>query len=297
MKLNHLLGNTWYIDCKIAWIPFYKINDTDIILLDSGRFGQEREDMMQLIADSGLRVRGIIVTHMHTDHIGAVSRYKAQGAVVAAPEFESMFITSAQNLRLWYSYFTTDELDGYFDGLYFTTEHPIKPEDDSVTICGVTFGIYHTPGHSVRHISVMTPDNVLYLGDALMGWEECKKVKLPFTYSISLDNATKKHLADIPASKYLLAHEGVEDSLSELIEENFRVFDRCLNSIFSLITEEMTMEQIVSATITAFHLNPNTNNYRFRTYSRNVGRFIDELIDRKMLAYHVHDGRAWYYRT
>lgn len=296
MKINHILGNTYYIDCKVAWIPFYKINETDIILLDSGRFGQERDDMMELILSNGLNVKGIILTHIHSDHVGAVSRYKAKGAVVAAPEFESMFLTSPRNLRMWYSYFTAEELDSYFHGLYFTTEIPIRPEDSSVTICGVTFGVLQTPGHSVGHISVMTPDNVLYLGDALMGWEECRKAKLPFAFSISLDRETKQLLHSVKAEKYIMAHEGVEDSIDELIDENDRVFTRCLNNIFDSLDHEMTVEQLVRVTIGSFGLNPNPTNYRFRIYARNVGRFVDQLIDEGRVAYHVLDGQALYYR-
>jgi len=297
MKINHVIGNTYYIDCKVAWIPFYKINDRDIILLDSGRFGQERDDMMALIADSGLRVTGILLSHIHTDHVGAVSRYKAQGAIVAAPEFEAQFISSKQNLHMWYSYFTLQEMEGYLGDLYFTTEIPIKPTDDSVTLCGVTFGVCHTPGHTVRHISIMTPDNVLYVGDVLMGWEECRKVKLPFVYSIALDRETKLRLPEIRAKKYLLAHEGVLDSLDGLIEENNRVFDRCLETVYGLIQGEMTMEQITQASIPAFSLRPNTTNYRFRVYARNLGRFVDELVDAGRVAYHIRDGAAWYYRA
>ena len=36
MELRHVLGNTWAAEANTALLPVYKINDRDIVLIDTG---------------------------------------------------------------------------------------------------------------------------------------------------------------------------------------------------------------------------------------------------------------------
>ncbi len=48
----------------------------------------------------------------------------------------------------------------------------------------VTFGLVRTPGHTVDHICVRTPDNVLYVGDAMMTGRVLHRAKFPYAFSM-----------------------------------------------------------------------------------------------------------------
>ena len=54
----------------MTYIPFYKINDNDIIMLDTGLKKGEREIIENVIESNNFKVCGIINSHAHIDHIG-----------------------------------------------------------------------------------------------------------------------------------------------------------------------------------------------------------------------------------
>ena len=69
MDIKRIKGNTFCIDTGMTYIPFYKINDKEIILLDSGWI-KEREGIDRLLNENKFKVVGILCSHAHIDHIG-----------------------------------------------------------------------------------------------------------------------------------------------------------------------------------------------------------------------------------
>ena len=65
-------NNTWCIDTGRTLMGVYRLNDTDIIMLDSGISygGYETKKLMNVIDGANLNVKPIIATHGHLDHIG-----------------------------------------------------------------------------------------------------------------------------------------------------------------------------------------------------------------------------------
>lgn len=62
------------------------------------------------------------------------------------------------------------------------TDRIILPEDNKISFCGVEFGILHTRGHSPDHISIVTPDDILYLSDAVLTEENIRNTKIPYFF-------------------------------------------------------------------------------------------------------------------
>ena len=65
-------NNTWCIDTGRTLIGVYRLNDSDVIMLDSGSAmgGTETKKLMEVIGGAQLNVRAVIATHGHLDHIG-----------------------------------------------------------------------------------------------------------------------------------------------------------------------------------------------------------------------------------
>lgn len=79
MKLTaqQVAGNTWCIVQPRAMVPYYQLNEREIILLDSGcMLHGELEEWLE---GQGLRVRAILNTHDHWDHVAG-----QRGAAAAA---------------------------------------------------------------------------------------------------------------------------------------------------------------------------------------------------------------------
>ena len=90
MELRHVLGNTWAAEANTALLPVYKINDRDIVLIDTGYAKLDRAGLTAMIEAHGFRLRGVICSHAHFDHSGNV-RYLQQryGAKAAAHIIEA----------------------------------------------------------------------------------------------------------------------------------------------------------------------------------------------------------------
>ena len=90
MELRHVLGNTWAAEANTALLPVYKINDRDIVLIDTGYAKLDRAGLTAMIEAHGFRLLGVICSHAHFDHSGNV-RYLQQryGAKAAAHIIEA----------------------------------------------------------------------------------------------------------------------------------------------------------------------------------------------------------------
>ena len=90
MKLTaqQVAGNTWCIVQPRAMVPYYQLSEQEIILLDSGcMLHGELEEWLE---GQGLRVRAILNTHDHWDHVAAnAALQQRQGSRIYLPRLEA----------------------------------------------------------------------------------------------------------------------------------------------------------------------------------------------------------------
>jgi glyoxylase-like metal-dependent hydrolase (beta-lactamase superfamily II) len=158
-------------DCHI-----YLINGgEELALIDCGMAeGGSMDRIAANIAAEGLdvgRLRTLIVTHYHMDHVGGAARFRERfGLRVTVPA------GAAQALR------TGDQaavaLDQAKEAGMYPPDYPFEPvevdravaEGDTIQIGSLTLAVYDTPGHCDGHASyVLRGDSQQYLfvGDAV----------------------------------------------------------------------------------------------------------------------------------
>ena len=218
MKWTHVRGNTWCIEGRVC-IPVYLLNREEAVLLDSG-YAEDRPGLNALLREKGLRVRAILGSHSHNDHSGNHQYYQRLGAEIILPETEAALVSNAALLACAYWPATAREVEREFPHLLLRADRTFAPEDAGTKIGGRTFGLVPLPGHTPGHTGIITPDDVLYVGDALLSPEILRGAKLPSTVDWEKDLASKRRLEGACHSCYLLAHSGVYTDLRPLIEEN-----------------------------------------------------------------------------
>ncbi|MBI2266540.1 MAG: MBL fold metallo-hydrolase [Armatimonadetes bacterium] len=119
--------------------------------------GDETETLVSLVQKDGLRVKYILATHAHLDHVAGAKEFKE---LTGAP-----FYVHKEDL------FLLDQLDA--QALMFGLKPPGKPETDGFLNEGDEFQmgeirirVLHTPGHSPGGVSFLT-DDAVFVGDAL----------------------------------------------------------------------------------------------------------------------------------
>ncbi len=293
MKIRQIQGNTWVLE-GIEWIPFYKLDDRRCILLDTG-LGQEREDLERTLQALGLTPAGILCSHAHVDH-GGNNRYfqEKYHIPVALTAREAGMCASILNLKCYFLMLSPDTVSREASNLVHTPDVTVPDGDGPFSFAGAEFQILQTPGHSAGHIAIKTPDNVCYVGDALLSREQLG-AKLPYCLSHQAGIESREKLRGVDADFFLMAHRGVcsRGELSQLIDDNQALAQKRAGEVLSLITGPMTISEITRAVCGYFKLFPHKPSRALR-FERNIRFFVEYLLDRGDLILETDRGVAVY---
>jgi len=290
MDIKRVNGNTFCINTGMSYIPFYKINNEEIIMLDSGWAEGERKGIDELLEENNFKVVGIICSHAHVDHIGNNAYLKKKyNCIIAMPAYEALICSSAINLKLYYNSQTLTDVAQHYGHMECVTDIMILDNQDSITMRGAQFKILHTPGHSPAHICITTPDDVCYLGDSLISYEVMRGAKMPYAYILGEDLLSKLKLYDLKCSKYVVAHIGMYEDITKLIGDNIEFYKRRAARIYTLIEDGMTLEDILKAVINNFNINVKNIN-KYALIRRMLNSYVEYLNEIGVIVLNMDNG-------
>lgn len=294
MKLCRAKGNTWYFsDWQL--IPLYRVGEHQCILLDTGLLSQ-REALEAALEKAGLTPIGILGSHAHTDHSPNHRYFQQKYHIpVALSVGEAGLCATWLNLKAYFFMLSPKQAasEGDVAQMELITDRVIMPDEDEVDFCGVKFGIVHTPGHSPDHISIRTPDDVLYLGDTILTGDELENAKLPYFFSHQDAIASMERLRGEKAALYLAAHRGVYSEIDSWINGNIAVIRDRTRQIQALIDHPMTMGEIEGKVCQHFKLLTG-NVSRAALYERNTRIFVEYLRDTNQVEVTARQGIIYY---
>ena len=225
MNLRQVKGNTWVLE-GLEFIPLYRLDGGRCVLLDTG-LAEQREDLETSLREAGLTPAGAICSHAHIDHMGNLAYLKETfGTQTALSLGEAGHQMSYLGLNVTNYLLSPEDVvaSASLRGTPCVADRIILPGEETVSFCGADFGIVHTPGHTVDHICIRTPDNVLYLGDAMMTGRTLHHAKFPYAFCVRdyLDSMRKMRWEQ--ADKFIVAHFGIYDEILPLVDMEARFF-------------------------------------------------------------------------
>nr|WP_073049788.1 MBL fold metallo-hydrolase [Dethiosulfatibacter aminovorans] len=297
MDIIHVKGNTYCIDTGMTYLPFYKINETDIILLDSGWAKGERDSLDELLDANNFHVSAIINSHSHTDHAGNNAYFKEKyNCIIAMDSFAAHICSSITHLKQYYSGYSLSGVKAHYGNLVFDTDIIIRDEQKSVYINGIKFGIMQTPGHTPGHICITTPDNVAYLGDALITRDVMNGTKLPYAYILSQDLQSKTSLLNLSCKKYIIAHRGITDDIHGLVNENIEFYKGRATKVLNVIARPMTLEDIMRTIVCAWSIHIQST-YKYKVVERMLRFYLEYLLETGAVSLIVENGFLKYVQS
>jgi hydroxyacylglutathione hydrolase len=121
--------------------------------------GEEAPKLLNAIDELGVDLEGILLTHTHFDHVGAVAPVaKATGAEVWVPKIEKPVLADIMSFVPWPGFGPYESYDA---------EHTLAG-GERLELAGFEIDVIFTPGHSPGHVTFSIPDEqVVFSGDVL----------------------------------------------------------------------------------------------------------------------------------
>lgn len=269
-------------------IPFYRLTDTDIVLLDTGIAASDREGLTALLEEHGLRPKGILCSHAHYDHVGNAAYLRRRyGCPIAMPMIEAAICADATAFRANYETLTYGTIQSMFPEECFLSDVLISPDIDHLDFCGVRFGLLPLPGHSAGQMGFITPDGTAYLADCLLGPEQLQRFKLPTIMHIARDLTVMESLRSLRCPVYVLAHKTSVTELGPVIDANIAAIHDKGRRLLSCLTDGMTADQWLYAYCRQEGIHTH-DPFRISVTQRNFLHLSNWLVDEGQVALH-HD--------
>jgi len=173
--------------------------------------GDNIEDILAILEKHALRVKAIVITHAHIDHIGGAAKLKV---VTGAP------VLMNQNDQELY-----DHLDVQASWLGMETpSHTAIDEgarDGDVLALGpAEFRVLHTPGHTQGSISLWIPaENKVIAGDTLFR-DSIGRTDLPGGNPRQILRSIEDKLLDLPEETVVVPGHGPNTTIGREKERN-----------------------------------------------------------------------------
>jgi glyoxylase-like metal-dependent hydrolase (beta-lactamase superfamily II) len=121
--------------------------------------GEEAPKLLGALDALGVTLDGILITHTHFDHVGAVAPIaEATGAEVWVPQIEKPVLADIMSYVPWPGF-------GPFDS--WDAEHTVSG-GERLELAGFEIDVIFTPGHSPGHVTYSIPDEqAIFSGDVL----------------------------------------------------------------------------------------------------------------------------------
>jgi hydroxyacylglutathione hydrolase len=152
--------------------------------------GDEAPKLLNAIESLGVELAGILLTHTHFDHIGAVAPLaRATGAEVWVPEIEKGVLADINSFVPWPGFGPFEDWDA---------EHTLSG-GERLELAGFEIDVLFTPGHSPGHVTFSIPDErAVFSGDVLFQGS-VGRVDLPGGDWATLLESLRKLVEGLPA--------------------------------------------------------------------------------------------------
>ena len=290
MELIKVGDKTYYIKNPTN-IGIYKINDTDVFLIDAGNDKDAGKKILKITDAQGWSVKGIITTHSNADHIGGnrliqdrtncpVYALGIEKSFTEFPILEPSFLFGGYPLK---------DLRNKF---LMAKETVVTAINNNLPE-GLEY--FSLKGHYFDMLGIKTDDDVYFLADALFSEETINKYHLFFVYDIREYLNTLDYLSGLKGKLFVSSHCDATENITGLIELNRQKVYEVSDKVYSLCSKESTFEDILKSIFDEYGLAMNANQYVL--IGSTVRSYLSYLYDDGKVCFEFRDNKMYWKQT
>lgn len=282
------VGQNSYFIQSPAKIGLYRLNDTDVCLIDSGNDKDAGRKVRQLLDANGWRLAAIYNTHSNADHIGGNKYLQTQtGCKIYAPGMECDFTRHpVLEPAFLYGGYPCKELRHKF---LMAQESEALPLTQATLPEG--FELLELPGHFFSMVGFRTPDDVVYLADCLSSRETLDKYQIGFIYDVAAYLDTLERVKTLRAKAFVPAHAAVTEQIAPLAQYNIDKVWEIAGKILRLCEQPVGFETILQNLFKAYGLTMNFEQYvlvgstvrSYLSWLKDTGKLTAQFADNRLL--------------
>lgn len=256
-ELNQVSEHSYYINCP-AKIGIYRVNDTEVYLIDSGNDKDAGRKVHKILDEHGWKLKGIINTHSNADHIGGNKYLQQQtGCKIFANGIEAAFTK--------YPILEPSFLYGGYPCKDLRHKFLLAAESDAADITDCDFPkeleIIPLHGHFFDMIGIRTPDNVVFLADCVSSKSTLEKYQISFIYDVAEYLKTLDRVEIMQADMFVPAHAEATDNISELVQLNRQTVFDIADKILDILKTPMCFDILLKHIFNEYCLTMNFEQY------------------------------------
>lgn len=239
--MKKLKGSTSILRGSPATL-IYEDSDT-VYIVDPGH-GSKRAKQLRKILEKLGKPAVFLITHYHSDHLEALSHnigvpFKITATYMDSPGIEYPVYRIGMTFGA--------PLESWEDAMLYKA--PALRVDEKIK-CGDSVGpleTIHLPGHTPGQIGVLTPDNVLYVADAVFGERVLENYLAPYHRDPCTALESLHRLLDVDFDILVPGHGPVLEraEAEKLIQLNIRVLEDFQAKLFEYSASGSTYQAIL----------------------------------------------------
>jgi glyoxylase-like metal-dependent hydrolase (beta-lactamase superfamily II) len=180
----------------------------DAIVIDPG---DNIDQILAILGRHVLKVKAIVITHAHIDHVGGAAKLKAAtGAPVHMNASDQELYDQLEVQASWLQMKTPER----------TSIDTEARDGDSLKLGEAIFHVLHTPGHTQGSISLWIPtENKLIAGDTLFR-DSIGRTDLPGGYGRQILRSIRDKLLTLPDDAAVVPGHGASTTIGRERERN-----------------------------------------------------------------------------
>lgn len=256
-ELMQLTEKCYYIQCP-AKIGLYRINATEVCLIDSGNDKDAGKKVKKLLDAQGWKLKAIYNTHSNADHIGGNKYLQANtGCAVYAPGIECDFTRHPLlEPAFLFGGCPIKELRHKF---LLAQESDALPLTEEVLPEGLH--LLPLPGHFFDMVGFASDDGVIYLADCLSSRDTLDKYQISFVYDVAAYLDTLKKVMGMEAKVFVPSHAEPAEEIAALAQYNIDKVHEIAGQILNVCSEPKCFEDVLQALFSHYQLTMTMEQY------------------------------------